>query len=167
MVIFRKKSKIKKKKFYGKTQKHKVFISDNINRGVVVYFSGDLGIWDVWDTAGKNTQSLEPKIVFWILNPVNLHMTHWIIQNLVENLFLCFLSNFGVKWSLFDKTKNIFLWWWFFPKKCTIDLSSTIKKWRTIRLAWKFASILSLTRAFKIAMKLDNWWRSFFDLPDS
>ena len=46
-----------------------VFISDNIKRGVLVYFSGDLRIWDIWDMAEKNTQSLGPKIDFWLLNP--------------------------------------------------------------------------------------------------
>jgi hypothetical protein len=43
-----------------------VFISDNIKRGVVVYISGYFGIWDM---AVKKTQSLGPKIDFWLLNP--------------------------------------------------------------------------------------------------
>ena len=57
------------KKIQGKTHKRKVFISDNINRGAVVYFSGDLGIWAIWHMAEKNTQSLGPKIDFWLMNP--------------------------------------------------------------------------------------------------
>jgi len=71
-VAKKKCKKIEKKNFFpkGKTQKHKGFISDNINRGSLVYLSGHLGIWDIWDMTEKNTQSLGPKIVFCLLNPI-------------------------------------------------------------------------------------------------
>ena len=130
----------------------------------MVYFSGDLGIWDMVE---KNTQSLGPKIDFWLLNhgrPPHDPLNH--SKSCREFIFVLPVQLWGQR-LLFGKTRNIFLWWWFFPKKCIIDLSSTIKKLRIFRLACKFASILSLTRAFQIAMKLGNWWRSFFDLPDS
>ena len=50
--------------FKGKTQKHKVFILEKVKLGVDVYFSGAISIWDVWDMAEKNTQSLWPKFRF-------------------------------------------------------------------------------------------------------
>ena len=53
-----------KKIFFGKTQKHMVFILEKVKLGVGVYFSGALLIWDVWDMAEKNTQSLCPKFRF-------------------------------------------------------------------------------------------------------
>ena len=39
-------------------------------------------------------------------------MKHWI----THNLFLCILSNIGVKGLLLGK-KETFPWWWFFPKE--------------------------------------------------
>ena len=50
--------------FLGKTQKHMVFILGKVKLGVGVYFSGAISIWDVWDMAEKNTQSLWPKFRF-------------------------------------------------------------------------------------------------------
>ena len=131
---------------------------DRLQRFAVVYFSGDPGIWEM---AWKNTQSLGPKINFWLLNPGK--PPHDPLNHSKSSRVFIFV----LPVQLWGQTVIIFLWWWFFPKKCTIDLSRMLKEWKTIRLAWKFASILSLTRAFKIAMKLDNWWRSFFDLPYS
>ncbi len=46
------------KNFLRKTQKRKVFILEKVKLGVGVYFSGALQVWDVWDIAEKNTQSL-------------------------------------------------------------------------------------------------------------
>jgi hypothetical protein len=52
------KSEILKKNFLRKTQKRKVFILEKVKLGVGVYFSGAIQIWDVWNMAEKNTQSL-------------------------------------------------------------------------------------------------------------
>jgi hypothetical protein len=49
---------LKKKFFLGKTQKRKVFIFEKVKLRVGLYFSGSVYIWDVWDMAEKNTQSL-------------------------------------------------------------------------------------------------------------
>jgi hypothetical protein len=83
-----------------------------------------------------------------------------------RGLFLYILYNFDVKRTLFTEARKIIPRWWFLPKKSIIDLSSPIKMASTIRLVWKFASILRSNRAFKIAMKLDGRRRSLFDLPD-
>jgi len=42
-----------KKKIFKEKLKNTKFFSDKIKRGSVVYFSGDLGIWDIWDMAEK------------------------------------------------------------------------------------------------------------------
>ena len=54
------------KKIFKKLKKHRVFISDNTKRGLLVYFSGDLGIWDM---AVKSTQILGPKNRFLSIEP--------------------------------------------------------------------------------------------------
>ena len=124
--------------------------------GVGIYFSGAISIWDVWDTAEKNTQSLWPKFRFSPIAPQCTSTRLRITQNLVEDSFLYILYNFEVKRTLFAEARKIIPRWWFLPKKSIIDLSSPIKMASIIRLVWKFASILRLSRAFKIAMKLDD-----------
>ena len=131
----------------------------------------------------KNTQSFRPKFRFSSKAPGCTSTRLRITQNLVEYSFLDILYNFEVKRTLFGEAGKIIPRWWFLPKKSIIDLSSPIKTVPIIRLkiwsenwsenlpaysdwVWKFASILRLNRAFKIAMKLDNQRRSFFDLPD-
>jgi len=155
-----------KKIFFGKTQKHMVFILEKVKLGVGLYFSGALLIWDVWDMVEKNTQSLWPKFRFSPIAPYCTSTRLRITQNLVEDSFLYILYNFEVKRTLFAQAGNIIPRWWFLPKKSIIDLSSPIKMASIIRLVWKFASMLRLSRAFKIAMKLDDRRRSLFDLPD-
>ena len=155
-----------KKFFLGKTQKRKVFILEKVKLGVGVYFSGAIQIWDVWDMAEKNTQSLWPKYRFSPIAPRYTSTRLKITQNLVEDSFFYILYNFEVKRTLFGECGKIIPRWWFLPKKTIIDLSSPIKLVPIIRLVWKLASILRLRRAFKIAIKLENWRRSFFDLPD-
>ena len=54
----------KNRKFLRKISKKPRFISGKINIGSVVYFSGDLGIWDMWDI-----QSLGPKNQFLSFEP--------------------------------------------------------------------------------------------------
>ena len=144
--------------FLGKTQKRKVFILEKVKLGVGVYFSGTIQIWDVWDMAEKNTQSLWPKFRFSPIAPECTSTGLWITQNLVEDSFLYILYNFEVKRTLFAEAGNIIPRWWFLPKKSIIDLSSPIKTVPIIRLDWK----LKLSRAFKIAMKLDDRRRSHF-----
>ena len=56
-----------KKFFLGKTQKRMVFIFDKVKLGVGLYFSDALLIWDTWDMAEKNTQSLWPKFLLNVL----------------------------------------------------------------------------------------------------
>ena len=58
------KSDILKKKIFRKNSKPVVFILHKVNLGVGLYFSGAISIWDVWDMAEKNTQSLCPKFRF-------------------------------------------------------------------------------------------------------
>ena len=160
------KSEILKKNFFRKNSKPLVFFLHKVKLGVGLYFSGAISIWDVWDMVEKNTQSLWPKFRF---SPIATQCTSTrlrITQNLVEDSFLYILYNFEVKRTLFAEAGNIIPRWWFLPKKSIIDLSSPIKQASMIRLVWKFASILRLSRAFKIAMKLDDRRRSLFDLPD-
>ena len=143
-----------------------VFIFDKVKLGVGLYFSGALLIWDTWDMAEKNTQSLRAKFRFSPIAPGCTSTRLRITQNLVENTFLYILYNFEVKRTLFGVARKIIPRWWFLPQKSIIDLSSPIKMASIIRLDWKFASILRLNRAFKIAMKLDDRRMSPFDLPD-
>ena len=58
------KSEILKKIFFRKNSKPLVFILQKVKLGVGHYFSGAISIWDVWDMAEKNTQSLCPKFRF-------------------------------------------------------------------------------------------------------
>jgi hypothetical protein len=84
-----------------------VFIFDKVKLGVGLYFSGALLIWDTWDMAEKNTQSLRAKFRFSPIAPgctsTRLRITH----NLVKDLFLCILYNFEVKRTLFSKDIKI------------------------------------------------------------
>ncbi len=92
-----KKSEILKKKFYRKNSKPLVFILHKVKLGVGLYFSGAILIWDVWNTAEKNTQSLWPKFRFSPIAPLCTSTRLWITQNLVEDSFLYILYNFEVK----------------------------------------------------------------------
>ncbi len=60
--------KMVEKKWYFEvkkfSRKHMVFIFEKVKLGVGVYFSGALWVWDVWDMAEKNTQSLCLKFRF-------------------------------------------------------------------------------------------------------
>ncbi len=86
----------------------------------------------------KNTQRLRPKFLFLPLAPECTSIRLRITQNLVQDLFLCILYNFGSNGHYF---KEEIPKWWFLLQKSTIDLSSTI-----IRLFWKFSSLLKLNK---------------------
>ena len=148
--------------FLGKTQKHKVFNLEKVKLEVVVYFLGAIQIWDVWDMVEKNTQSLCPKFRFAPIAPGCISTRLRFTQNLVEDSFLYILYSFEVKRTLFAEAGKIIPRWCFLPKKSIIDLSGPIKMASIIQLVWKFASILRLSRAFKITMKLDDRRRSLF-----
>ena len=110
----------------------------------------------------KNTQSLRAKFRFSPIATGCASTRVRITQNLVENSFLYILNNFEVKRTSFAEAGKIIPRWCFLPKKAIIDLSSPIKTVPIIRLDWKFASILILNRAFKIAIKLENRGGPFF-----
>ncbi len=145
-----------KKNFIGKTQTRWFLFYKKSNWGSDYTFQvpSRYGMYGTW--LKKNTQSLWPKFRFSPIAPQCTSTRLQITQNLVEDSFLYILYNFEVKRTLFAEAGKIIPRWWFLPKKSIIDLSNPIKMASIIRLVWKFASMLRLSRAFKIAMKLDD-----------
>ncbi len=154
------KSGILKKKIFTKNSKLLVFILHKVKLGGrTILFRCPLGMGCMGHGRKKYPKFVSKIPILTYRTLVHLDSTSNHSKSCRGHIFVQFctiLYNFEVKRTLFGEAGKIIPRWWFSPKKIIIELSSPIKMASIIRLIWKFASILRLSRAFKIAMKLDD-----------